>query len=796
MSGERHRPGGDTPGLSHQRAEELISDQLDGPLDAASQRALSAHLEGCPSCSHFAAQMGVMGEGLRELPRLPASPTVARQVRERIAQPATLWDRLGQLFSGQLGLAPVAATAALLVAVVTGALALDRDGDEAANNPTVAASTQISIDRTLTSTRATGEPTATRVPGVVLPTDTPERTPLPNIRFEATTTPTETAVPPATETPVPPATETTVPTPVPTETPLPTPTESPAPREVSTATGTPVPPTATATEVPATATPTEISATATPTAMPATETPTEVPATATAVPATSTPTDVPATATPTEVPTELPTATEVPPTATATEVPATATPTDVPDTETPTRVHTRVPTDTPEPTNTVRPTDVPTRTPTRTPTEVPTEEPAERGAPTIAPLDDDTSDGGPNDGERIDGTDETPVEQPTEEPVDVPTETPVDDEADGDDELPIDPIGGTSEAPVQTPEGGTGGPIEETATEVVTGDETPIDPVETTEGETPDVGGSDAILDDTSRISTLPQGTGAPIGQLAFSPDGTLMVVSDASGIFLRVVDRESGGELQQLGAGAYPIWSPGSGALLFQDIGGDYGTVALYWTPDNSIFSISDPSEGAVADVPAGWVGATAYYLRTYDSGRIELRGWDAGTGASLGEVWSLDDAGLVGVRPLQTNAGFLIPTADGWLLVTPDGGEQNLGGTPSGFVGDGLLSPDGSRLAIVIGGGLAIVDAGSPGNRIAEIPYAETVGAGFSWSPDGALLAVSDGASITVYAADGSPVGAATSEAGVTIAGPQLQEDGVYFVQTSGEPSLRRFDLNRLLP
>ena len=706
--------------LTHQQAEELISDQLDGPLDVASQAALSAHLSGCASCGYFAAQMGIMGEGLRELPRLPASPTVARQVRERIAQPATIWDRLGQMLAGQLGVAPVAATAALLVAVVAGALLLDRDGDGTADNPTVLASTQISIDRTLTSTRATGEPTATPVPGVVLPTETPETPPLPNIRFEPPAAATETPVPAATETPVPDATETPVPTVAPSETPVPEATETAVPTNVPTSTATEVPPTAT---------------------------------------------EVPPTATPTDEPTEIPTVTEIPPTETAT----------------------RVPTEEPTETPTEEPTEVPTSTPTDEPTEEPdtaTPEPTVQGAPTIGPMD-----GDPDDPEPIADPDETPGEQPTDEPVaGDPTETPGGDGQ--DNELIIEPTDGTGavgDDPVETPEEDVDGPAEGTGTEDIPGDETPEDDADQRPG---------AVLDETSRIVGLPEGSSAPIGELAFSPDGRLMVVSGASGLDLRVVDRTTGGELVQLGAGAHPLWSPGSGALLFQDVGGDAGTVSLYWTPDSSIFSISDPSEASATDVPAGWVGATAYYLRTYDTGRIELRAWDAGSGVSLGPVWGADDAQLTGARPLQTNAGFLIPTPDAWLLVTPEGLAQEVGGNPFGFVGDGRLSPDGSLLAIATGDGLVIVDAGSPSSVVATLPYSETVGAGFSWSPDGTSLAVSDGASIAVYTPGGDLVGTATSETGVTVAGLQFQPDGIYFVQTSGEPSLRRFDPNRLRP
>ena len=748
MSGERGRPGGTMPALTHQQAEELISDRIDGPLDVADERTLAAHLAGCPSCTHFAAQMGVMGDGLRELPRLPASPTVARQVRERIQQPATLWDRLGRIFSGQLGLAPVAATAALLVAVVTGAIILNQDGDGTGDdNPTVLASTQISIDRTLTSTRAVADGD-TPVPGQVFPTATLKPGIAPMIRAE----PTSTAAT------IPAATETTVPTATPSETPVPTATETtaPAPADVATdvPTNTPVPPTASATPLPPTAS---------------------------ATPPSPTATRVPRTATPTKEPTEVPT--DVP---TATEEPA--------DTPEPTETATPVPTDAPteRPTRTATAEPEPTETPTaEAATATPEPEPTNVGQPTIAPTD----------GTVVGADVEAPVVQPTAEPlVDQPTETPPDDPVGSDSEPTIAPIDAptVAEDPAQTPEGGTGGPIVETGTEgTVAGDETPDPAIET-----PDDGGepgTDAILDNTSRIAGLDGGSGAPIGQLPFSPDGTLMVVSDASGTSLRVAEVQTGVTVLELGAGQYPEWSPLGGILMFNDTSA--GSTANAWFRDaNDFFSFSDSDveEGGYADVPAGWFDATAYYLRIYETGRISLRGYDAGSeaGRSIGEVWGLDDAALSGVRPLQTSAGFLIPTAYRWLLVTPDGGAREVGGNALGSVGDGLLSPDGSLLAISGSAGLYIVEAGEPGTVVGQVPYRETAGAGFSWSPDSRYVAVSDGSSISVYTAAGDPVGAATSETGVTIAGPQFQDGVIYFVQTSGEPSLRRFDLKRLLP
>jgi Tol biopolymer transport system component len=65
---------------------------------------------------------------------------------------------------------------------------------------------------------------------------------------------------------------------------------------------------------------------------------------------------------------------------------------------------------------------------------------------------------------------------------------------------------------------------------------------------------------------------------------------------------------------------------------------------------------------------------------------------------------------------------------------------------------------------------------------------GAGFTWSPDGSYLAVSDGYSLQIYDTSGTFISAATSDNGVVIAAPQWLSDGIYYVETSPTPSLRR--------
>ena len=765
MIGNRRRGNGNPPALSHAQAEELISTRLDGPLDELGQRQLALHLASCDSCRAFASGMEALSQGMRELPRLPASPIVSRQVRERLAQPPSLWERIGQLFGGGISMAPLAATAAMLVLVLAGALLLTNRNNGTADNETqtVVAGTRLATEASPTSIElsfiATPTPTPTPRRGSVLPTATPVPT-LPNVTAGEPSA-TATAEPTSTETPEPTATETPVP---PTETPTPEPT---ATDEPDAPTATPEPPTAT--------TEPTVTETSEPTA---TETP--VPPTETATP-TEEPTE---TAQPTSTSTPEPTATEEPePTSTPTEEP----------------------TETPEPTATERTIEVRPATPTPTPAGSPTPEPTEAGPPTIAPTDDVGFDEGADVGGETEDT------QPADEDNPTPTQ-PVDDEdpnnPEGDIEPPIEPIDpdGDDSGTEETPDEGSGGDpsidddIE--ATRQAETESTEEGGVEDGDPETDDGTGSGpdeettdvpAALDDTRRLAGLPEGLSVPAGELPLSPNRDLMVLFDGSGQSLVVVSVADGAIVRDLGPGQTPIWSPLGGALLFNNLA-DGSTIAFWDLASGSVFAISAFSEQAFVDVPAGWIGSTAYFQRTFPDapGRIELWGHDvvAGSGSL---VWSSETVEPRAARPIATPNGILIAAND-WLLIGPDGSESNLGANPFDYVRSAVVSPSGGRVALEAGGTIVVVESGSPSSVITALPYSEGFGAGFSWSPDEQYIAVTDGATITVYTVTGGIVGVATSDVGVTIGGPQFQDGEIWYLQTDPEPSLRSLLLTKV--
>jgi hypothetical protein len=374
---------------------------------------------------------------------------------------------------------------------------------------------------------------------------------------------------------------------------------------------------------------------------------------------------------------------------------------------------------------------------------------------------------------------------PTIEPVDtVATDVPTEEVA-------------TEEVATEEPT-----PTEESTTLIVPVDEeTPTEQGEDTGGPTSEPGGEEtsnatAPLDDTLRVTGISAG-GVPIGELRNNSQHTLMVLSsDTSGSDLLVASMSDGSIVADLGAGANPIWSPQGIVLLYQSYAGGAPAAAIYDSQTGGMGPISDPAaDGAVQDIPAGWSGSEAFYLRETGDGEstVILFAYDVNTGETR-EVWRSVGVSLSGGRPIAAGDRFLIATGQSWLSVGTDGSENVLGTNEYGLTGEGVLSPGGSLVAYPAGGQIVVAGVDSPGVAIGLIPYPEGPGAGFSWSPDGEYLAVSDGYSIQVYDENGTFIGAATSDLSVTIGGPQWFDDGIYYVETSPTPSLRRLLLSKM--
>jgi anti-sigma factor RsiW len=120
---------------SHDRAQELISARMDGPLTPAEQRALQEHLATCPSCQVFAGHADALARGLHDLPRLGPSPAVSRAVMSAVSAEASGWDwlRKGLQAISSPGMAVASGLALVLVmtAALLVALNAPSGGDEA-----------------------------------------------------------------------------------------------------------------------------------------------------------------------------------------------------------------------------------------------------------------------------------------------------------------------------------------------------------------------------------------------------------------------------------------------------------------------------------------------------------------------------------------------------------------------------------------------------------------------------------------------------------------------------------------
>ncbi len=118
--------------ISHDRAQLLLSERLDGPLSLGDARELQGHLVGCLACREFAGDLEMLAGGIRALPHLHPSPVVTRGVLDAIDGGAGgwAWLRRGFGFAGSPAIA-IASSMALVAALAgTIYLAANPDGGE------------------------------------------------------------------------------------------------------------------------------------------------------------------------------------------------------------------------------------------------------------------------------------------------------------------------------------------------------------------------------------------------------------------------------------------------------------------------------------------------------------------------------------------------------------------------------------------------------------------------------------------------------------------------------------------
>jgi Tol biopolymer transport system component len=160
-----------------------------------------------------------------------------------------------------------------------------------------------------------------------------------------------------------------------------------------------------------------------------------------------------------------------------------------------------------------------------------------------------------------------------------------------------------------------------------------------------------------------------------------------------------------------------GSGLVRLTDIV-DALQVGHAWSPDSRTLAISAPDEAGVPQI----------YLADVESGgRVKLTD---GPWPKMRPAWSADGAflsfaALEGEGPGATSTHWVMPKEGGDATRLPAG------------IGYLAWSPQGRRLAFVIGGELQLLDIEEGGEPMTLAQLGEGEGFDFHWSPDGSRIA-----------------------------------------------------------
>jgi len=772
--------------LSHAETQALISARLDGPLDPVAERELNAHLATCDSCRAFNVSATQLARGLQSLPYLPASPAVTRAVLDHVSTPRSPLSWLTGSFPAN-ALPAASAIAAAVIVVFVGSFAAFRFLDADDEPSTIPAST-LSVNDLAQGLDETAEATlesAETVDTVSAPTDAIEaqtaatEEPASSTDVAETSVTTETTTVQATEAGTsdeqaevpssqsateigPPPSEEAAPGP--TDAPISEPTQAPPPTDEPPVTNTPSPSQNIRRILGLeTAIPTEALPTAVPTEEPApaeTESAADLPIMEPPVPPTPEPTVEP-TAVPTDEPTPEPTSEPA--------AEPTAEPTQEP---------------------TLEPTAEPTSEPTPIPTDEPTDEPTSEPTPTIVPIisrEDEASESGEADESA--GDDETEVGTDDSDPGNDASNQTVGPsgidqsivDSDGADNAEGDDASPDSDQTIQSIEAeedsGEGGDDDEVI-EPPGGEESETEPDSENAPDDDTGGGSDDENSDEQGPSQGEnQGSGrtslgeaevyAQVGEIPGDPTLRLGLSADGQLIFSSNPGRVS---LEQNG-------------ILLGTSDGSTGQVVVACDPGGSCVDVSSgwSESGGHTDTPIGWLGDEIIYERLNgEEYPVEFRAITIDSSLQV-----LEDRPIAGgdseittmIRPYRVNSSLLVPAPAGWLMISPTSVEV-IDSNPFGQDIDQIRwYPSAGQISYVSGGTLVLAPISSPGSPILQLPYS---GADYDFSPDGSRIAVVTGSGIEILDTSGNVLTTYAND-GIQMGGLTWLNDGLVFIDLS---------------
>ena len=103
--------------MEHERANELLSEHLEGSLDEAQTRALEQHLAECEACSQDLSMLKRAMDMIRALPEAEAPPHFARRVHRRARQAGLMRRQRRSLASMSIPFSSTWTTWTLMLAV-------------------------------------------------------------------------------------------------------------------------------------------------------------------------------------------------------------------------------------------------------------------------------------------------------------------------------------------------------------------------------------------------------------------------------------------------------------------------------------------------------------------------------------------------------------------------------------------------------------------------------------------------------------------------------------------------------